>query len=203
MSTASLIPTIKTLEKYFDKLNERFFESALSKPIITLHEGVNKKAFGWVTVKPVWQDNKTKTEYIELNISCDYLNRDIVNILGTLHHEMVHIYNMQNNIQDVSRSSQYHNRNFKTACEQHGLSAEKNPKYGYMHKIPDTTKDYYNSIIQKTDVTQYSRKKHDKDSTSKTSSTRKYICPQCQQTIRATKEVNIICGNCNKKMIEQ
>ncbi|MFI3166511.1 MAG: SprT-like domain-containing protein [Bacillota bacterium] len=35
----------------------------------------------------------------------------------------------------------------------------------------------------------------------KKSSTRKYMCPNCGQSVRATKEVNILCGNCNVKML--
>ena len=36
--------------------------------------------------------------------------------------------------------------------------------------------------------------------TKKPSSTRKYICPCCHQSVRATKAVNIICGDCMEKM---
>ena len=32
------------------------------------------------------------------------------------------------------------------------------------------------------------------------SSTRKYICPCCKNSVRATKTVNIICGDCMEKM---
>ncbi len=35
----------------------------------------------------------------------------------------------------------------------------------------------------------------------KPSSTRKYTCPVCGQSIRATKEVNVICGDCMVKMV--
>ena len=34
----------------------------------------------------------------------------------------------------------------------------------------------------------------------KPSSTRKYICPICRQSVRATKIVNILCGDCMVKM---
>lgn len=34
------------------------------------------------------------------------------------------------------------------------------------------------------------------------SSTRKLICPKCGQSVRATKQVNIICGDCMIKMEE-
>ena len=37
--------------------------------------------------------------------------------------------------------------------------------------------------------------------TKKPSSTRKYICPKCGNSCRATKTINIICGDCMDKMI--
>ena len=36
--------------------------------------------------------------------------------------------------------------------------------------------------------------------TRKPSSTRKYICPCYHQSVRATKVVNILCGDCMQKM---
>ena len=35
----------------------------------------------------------------------------------------------------------------------------------------------------------------------KKTSTRKYICPMCLQSVRATKIVNIICGDCDSNMV--
>ena len=34
------------------------------------------------------------------------------------------------------------------------------------------------------------------------SSTRKLICPCCGQSVRATKAVNILCGDCMERMVE-
>lgn len=42
---------------------------------------------------------------------------------------------------------------------------------------------------------------NDDNSGKKKSSTRKYICTQCKCSVRATKEVNIACLDCNVKMI--
>lgn len=39
-------------------------------------------------------------------------------------------------------------------------------------------------------------------STTRPSSTRKLICPCCGQSVRATKAVNILCGDCMVKMVE-
>ena len=36
----------------------------------------------------------------------------------------------------------------------------------------------------------------------KRSSTRKLVCPCCKQSVRATRAVNILCGDCMEKMIE-
>ena len=37
----------------------------------------------------------------------------------------------------------------------------------------------------------------------KNTSTRKYICPICGQSVRATKRVNIMCMDCNAPMVEE
>ena len=37
----------------------------------------------------------------------------------------------------------------------------------------------------------------------KTSSTRKYVCPVCGNSVRATKEVRIMCVDCNELMQEE
>lgn len=34
--------------------------------------------------------------------------------------------------------------------------------------------------------------------TKKTSSTRKYVCPHCKTSVRATRAVSLICGECYK-----
>lgn len=36
----------------------------------------------------------------------------------------------------------------------------------------------------------------------KPSSTRKYQCPKCGNSIRATKDVNILCMDCNEQMLK-
>jgi len=34
-------------------------------------------------------------------------------------------------------------------------------------------------------------------------SVRKYVCPDCEVSVRATKAVNVVCGDCNKQMQEE
>ena len=40
------------------------------------------------------------------------------------------------------------------------------------------------------------------DKPRKKSSTRKYYCPVCGNSVRATKDVNILCMDCNVQMIK-
>ena len=34
-------------------------------------------------------------------------------------------------------------------------------------------------------------------------SVRKYVCPDCEASVRATKAVNVVCGDCMKQMQEE
>ena len=38
--------------------------------------------------------------------------------------------------------------------------------------------------------------------THKTSSTRKYQCPKCKNSVRATKDLSIICGDCRISFVK-
>lgn len=52
-------------------------------------------------------------------------------VAETLLHEMVHLYNLQIGVQDTSRGGTYHNKKYKEAAEKHGLTVEKDAKYGW------------------------------------------------------------------------
>ena len=80
------------------------------------------KAYGYITCNEVWTD--TDRSYYEINITAEYLNRPIENVLATLQHEMVHLYCMVNGIQDTSKAGRYHNKNFKAEAEKRGLLIE-------------------------------------------------------------------------------
>ena len=56
-------------------------------------------------------------------------------------HEMVHLYNIQRDIQDYSRGGTYHNKKFKTEAEKHMLRIEKDGRYGWT--ITHPTEELY------------------------------------------------------------
>lgn len=49
------VETIGYLGQIYDFLNEKIFNSELSKPVITVQRDERNKSFGWWTVKKVWR----------------------------------------------------------------------------------------------------------------------------------------------------
>jgi len=131
MNDASLKSVIEELENLFSKFNVRFFESKLEKPVITVSPDHTSGAYGWCTGWKAWQDGRKEGGFYEINLCAEYLNRAFEETCETLLHEMVHLQNLQDGVQDTSRSGTYHNRKFKEAAEAHGLTVEKSEKYGW------------------------------------------------------------------------
>lgn len=207
------------LEKIYNTLNRDFFGGELEFPVITIQSSV--RTYGHVTVDRVWKDSEISR--YELNLGAEYLNRPIKNVVVTLLHEMTHIYNLMHNIQDTSRNGQYHNKRFKEKAESVGLLISHHEKYGWSTTQPSEELIVYIQKHKWEDIPLFRSSgmpdlaappssgddsEGDGESAStqkikKPSSTRKYICPACGQSIRATKVVNIICGDCNAKMLSE
>lgn len=132
MNEVSLKPVIEELENLFSKFNARFFDGGLEKPVITVSPDHTRGAYGWCTGWKAWKAGEDEGHY-EINLCAEYLNRPFEETCGTLIHEMVHLQNLQDGVQDTSRSGTYHNKKFKETAEAHGLTVEKGEKYGW-HK---------------------------------------------------------------------
>lgn len=208
--------TIKTsrtagyLEKIFRALNQKYFDGQLEEPIITIQS--TPRAYGHVTVGKSWR--KGQEHRHELNIGAETLDRPIENVTATLLHEMVHLWNLQNGIQDCSRGGAYHNKKFRDAATARDLSISYDPRIGW--SITEPTEALCNYIIEQgwTDIhmnriewSYTPRGAGNGNATGATpppkpSHTRKYICPCCGNSVRATKEVHILCMDCNLPMIQ-
>lgn len=199
------------LNKVFDLLNAEFFESELSRPTITIQS--TPKAYGHFSLREdTWVSKLGGTH--EINIGAGTLSRPIEEVAATLLHEMVHYYNHVNGIQDCSRGNTYHNRRFKEAAEAHGLIVTHSDKYGWSHTSPA---DDLLEFVLKHDLTDILINRNEFGGFQITgtgthsgvptfggvaprkSSSRKYACPCCGMSVRATKVVNIACIliNCN------
>lgn len=210
--------TIKTsrtagyLEKLFRTLNTRYFGDTIEEPIITIQS--TPRAYGHVTVSKAWH-KANGDERHELNIAAGTLDRPIEEIISTLLHEMVHLMNLQNGVQDCSRGGTYHNRKFKAAAEACDLHIDYDERIGWSVTSPtealidfiieegweDICMSREDGCISRTPGRGSPDRTPTTPTTPKKSSTRKYICPGCKMSVRATREVNIICGDCGLKMI--
>lgn len=199
------------LNKVFDLLNAEFFESTLSRPTITIQS--TPKAFGHFSLRDDTWISKNGQSH-EINIGAGTLARPIEEVAATLLHEMVHYFNHVNGIQDCSRGNTYHNRRFRDAAESHGLIVAHHSKYGWTITSPSDRllqfcldNDLSDILINRNEFFTYggisggTHTPTPPTTISKTSSTRKYLCPCCGNSVRATKLVNIACLDCQQQMV--
>ena len=199
------------LNKVFDLLNAEFFESTLSRPTITIQS--TPKAFGHFSLRDDTWISKNGQSH-EINIGAGTLARPIEEVAATLLHEMVHYFNFVEGIQDCSRGGTYHNRRFRECAEEHGLIVAHHSKYGWTITSPSDRllqfcidNELSDILISRNEFFTYGRTSGGTHTPtppttiSKTSSTRKYLCPCCGNSVRATKLVNIACLDCQQQMV--
>lgn len=211
--TTKMSRAVGQLEKIYNALNADLFNGSLPVPIITVQS--KPGTYGHCTTSKVWRNKDT--EQYEMNIAAEMLNMEIEEVLDTLIHEMVHLYCRENGIQEVSRGGKYHNGKFKALAEEKGLVCYKAGQYGWNTKGHDNDKltEYalekgWSEIricrggMPRLHIpaggTQSSNPAEQAEGGKRPSSTRKYICPCCKNSVRATKAINIICGDCMEKM---
>ncbi len=187
------------LEDAYDVLNVKYFEGALPKAIITIQS--SPRAYGHFTPWDAW--NEENTGYKEINLGAETLNRPVENVIATLIHEMTHFYCHINNIKDTSRSGNYHNKKFKIEAEQRGLIIGYDSKIGYSPTTPspELIEFIQEQDWQGVDLARQGQLTFSGGSNGRTkSNVRKYQCPECGCSVRATKTVNIACLDCDCPM---
>lgn len=214
--------TVKTsrsagyLEKIFRVLNREYFEDTLEEPIITIQS--TPRAYGHVTVGKAWRKSNGDQRH-ELNIGAGTLDRPIENVVATMMHEMVHLYCLQEGIKDTSRGGAYHNRRFRDIATAKDLDISYDARIGW--SITEPTEKLLDFVIaQGWEDVHMGRQEGWQPAGSgssggshsggvspkvppKGSNSRKLVCPCCGQSVRATRDVNILCGDCFQKMIEE
>lgn len=195
------------LEKLFGMLNADWFNGELPTPIITIQS--TPRAYGHYSKFDAWSVKGEGRR--EINIGAGTLDRPIEYTIGTLMHEMAHMYDdLVLNVQDCSRCGTYHNRVFRDTAAAHGLTVTRSDKYGWSCTAPaDALLDW---ILDRDvcDILMYRDEIHGIriaggnntanggapiTGTAKTSSIR-WHCPGCGAIVRSTRAVNIICGDC-------
>ena len=212
----------EVLEYGFEVLNKVYFNNELPPIVISIMS--SPKSNGHFTCGKVWRAEETLMH--EINISAEHLDRPIENIMATLQHEMVHYYCQINGISDTCQYGRYHNGNFKREAEARGLMISRANGIGWSVTQPsesfiEVLKEH--GIEKPIDInrdglavdiagilgilgkggndgngvagTQTIQPKYPKQST------RKYQCPCCGNSFRATKEINVLCMDCNEQYV--
>ncbi len=196
--------TINYISAMYDFFNEKLFNGELIKPVLTINPDEKNKAYGWITRDKLWKKDKNDEGMYEINLSAQFLNRPISEIASTLIHEMCHQWARVNNFQDTARSGSFHNKLFKEIAEDHGLNAE------YVHgrgwtatSLNEATAKLLDIFMEGNPPKLVYREMPIKVKRVRDVSIRKYVCPDCEVSVRATKAVNVVCGDCNKQMQEE
>lgn len=208
------------LEYAYDVFNKELFDDELTPVVITLQD--RKSSYAHYSLGKEW---RVEQEHLpELNISVRYIERDISAICASLVHEMCHHYANIKGLQDVSSNGRYHNKVFYKIGTEHGLILTRDPQNYIGWSITQPSErlieiiDRYNIRkpldINKDGIEYTAGGLMGGDGKNivgpdgkpikpkKKTSTRKYICPSCLNSIRATKDQNILCLDCNEQFIK-
>ena len=198
------IETVTYLSKMYDFFNEKLFCGELIKPVITINPDEKNKAYGWITRDKLWKENENDEGMYEMNLSAQFLNRSVFEVAATLIHEMCHQFAKVNHFQDTTRSGSYHNKLFREIAENHGLIVEVNGGRGWsVTTLKKSTEQLLQSFIMDNPKIPVYRVMPIKPKRVRNVGLRKYVCPDCEVSVRATKAVNVVCGNCMKQMYEE
>jgi hypothetical protein len=218
---ATIENIVRELDDLFVIFNFKFFGGDLIKPVLAVqtnqfHRGAT---MGWCTSRKVWRQADLGEEYYEITVCPEFFDLGIVELADTLLHELVHLFHLQNEIQDVSRGGYYHNAAFRDKALECGMEVLQTPKYGWAFTIlSDETRTFVEGLLIDREAFRLTRKRlmqlqNPANGSSGASidpnagvapparqSYRKYVCPGCGMAVRATKDVRVKCGDCEIMM---
>ncbi len=194
------------LEEVFNHFNKVKFNGELPEPVITIQSKGKTKSYGWCSAIPFWFKKAEDKEEIlyEINISAEHLDRGVEDIIETLLHEMVHLYNTSVlNIDDCTNKG-FHNEHFKEIAEMIGLKVDKIPRKGFaLTSLTDSLKQEIEGLKIDPEIFCICRIENIQANNIKKSSQITMKC-DCGKKLKVKEEMNIICGECgsNFKIIE-
>lgn len=190
MASKNLQPVLAELHKAFDFLNKAYYENKLPQVVIAIHPMGNSNANGWFTPAKLWSDGEEDKH--EICITAETMNREAMDIMRTLHHEMIHLYCHENDIKETSRKGAYHNKLFKEECLKRGFyypdnTPDKKIGWSFAQLLPETIErfktwdvDYSVFGLARKGLGTGEKKK-------KTSNIIKWVCPSCGAIVRSSK----------------
>lgn len=201
-----LSEVIGFLERAYEVLNATYYDNTL--PRVVINTAKARGCYGYFTTSKVWRD--TNDCYFEISITPDYgLARDIYSVLSTLQHECIHCYCATRNppLHEVSRNGRYHNKIFRDLAVERDLIIGYDSRIGYSITSPSQnlidfvdSQGWGNIDLSRTADNDITLPIGPNTTTRKPTHIRKYLCPNCGISVRASKAVNIACLDCGIQM---
>lgn len=214
------------MERLFNFFNEKFYLSKLERPVLRIHLGKlgRKTTESWVSKIRLNKGNET---IYELNFIAELMQRrtkkNIPEIVCALLHEMVHLSNEQNNIQDMAGNGAHLRKTFAVLAKAKGLMIEFKDNYPRII-TPDLSYEgviYYNEFrfnesllnvfhtlpnleIPANQEHQSSSEANDNKPIKKPK-LKNLFCPSCsiKAYVAYGLKTVIICGACNIALVEK
>lgn len=194
--------TISELYKAFSKLNEIFYDNSLPFPFIVIVETLKKNAYGWFTPNKVWTNENGTIQMHEIALSAEFMNRGFLEVIQTLHHEMIHLYCHTKKIKDTKANGKYHTTSFKVECIRRGFyfeDSKPDDKLGWSFaKLTNETKEKIKSFNLNEEAFSIARAIR---VSKKNNSQIKYGCA-CGHSFRGKKGLNLMCCDCEENLVE-
>ncbi len=159
-----------------------------------------------------WKQKKGRIH--EISVVAEMLNRPASEILGSLLHEAAHALNFVRDIYDCS-ASDYHNKHFKVAAEQLGLSVTQVDHYGFSETRPTRetlqlyaaeTQRLAKVLMHRCEPSEQEDIAEDADVAMKGGRYKKAVCG-CGHNIRVARRTmaatTILCGVCEEPFVFQ
>jgi len=199
---------IDQLQKAYDSLNQ-LFASQFPRCVLTLQSNKDTKrkdVLGYCTTQKVWvnKNDESKNTY-EIALTSEYLNRDYFDIMETLLHEMVHVFNLYSGVTDCSVRGK-HNERYKVIAESIGLIVEEAPRIGFaVTSLSDELKTIVDELeIDRSVFNMYRYVPPKEKKTRVIKPIYKYSCPNCGEQIKSNSTGLLIeCKNCEAEYDEK
>jgi len=208
MLSENYAKAVRTLNDAFYKIDREIFESYFQKNVnegarvlVTIQTRGKHQAYGWCSTAELWRDEEGGA--YEINLSAEFTDRPLSDTLQTLIHEMVHLKNIMEKIQDCSRKGTYHNKRFKAGAEAVGLEVEESKKYGWAHtKLSDALLVRLQAMFEELDHPMAIARKEISGMKAKAKKKEQYqyTCPTCGITFKAAVNANLTCTDCEEEM---
>jgi hypothetical protein len=192
------------LYRCFGLFNNHFFSGKLPEPAITIQTKGKRNALGWCSTVEYWKSHDETVKKYEINLTAEDMNREPESIMQTLLHEMIHLYNVINEVKDCSRGGTFHNKRFKEAAERFGMHFDEpaNKKYGWSFAILNQeTIDLIKTWGINADAFKLARQVP--ETAKKKANSYKLECPVCGIKLRASKPgIVVMCKTCEVELVE-